>query len=100
MNIKREHIGALLLIVALTTASVVVAFPESDGTPEGKGPGHGGFAGGCWDQLTEEQREALEQLVQEMNDSGASPEEIRDAVQQYLEEQGIDIESCCCCSQH
>lgn len=88
------------MIVALATASLVFAFPESDGKSgmRGFGPDHGprGCAGGCWDQLTDEQKEALEQLVQEMNDSGASPEEIRDAVNQYLEEQGIDTENCCC----
>ena len=44
------------------------------------------------DQLTEEQQEALHQLIQELRDSGATREEIREAVVQFLEEQGIEIQ--------
>jgi coenzyme F420-reducing hydrogenase alpha subunit len=57
----------------------------------GPGPGH---PGGCLDQLTEEQREELNQLMQELKEEGATPEEIRDAVQEFLEEHGIDTENC------
>jgi microsomal dipeptidase-like Zn-dependent dipeptidase len=45
------------------------------------------------DHLTEEQQEALQQLMQELRDSGATREEIREAVMQFLEEQGIDIQT-------
>ena len=57
---------------------------------EGRGP-----MGGCiGDQLTEEQKEALSQLIQDLKDAGATPEEIQKAIQQFLEEQGVDTENC------
>ncbi len=43
------------------------------------------------DQLTEEQRDQLQQKIQELRDSGTSREQIRDMVHAQLEEWGIDI---------
>ncbi|MGD2248298.1 MAG: hypothetical protein PVF58_07805 [Candidatus Methanofastidiosia archaeon] len=53
-----------------------------------------GHPGGCFDQLTEEQKEELNQVIQDLREEGATPEEIRDAVQAFLEEHGIDTENC------
>ena len=43
-------------------------------------------------QLTEEQMEELQHLIQELKESGAPPERIREAVMQFLREHGIDVD--------
>jgi hypothetical protein len=58
-----------------------------------KGFGQNG-RGGCFDQLTEEQREAVKQKIQELKDAGATPGEIKEAMQQFMEELGINMEDC------
>jgi len=87
MKKKWKYVGAVLLIAALVAVGLVYALPQSGET----GKQHGR---NCLDQLTEEQREALDQLIQELRETGATREEIREAVQQYMEELGIDIEDC------
>jgi uncharacterized membrane protein len=87
----KKLIIASLVIAALAAGGVVSAFSHSYYAGES---GEGRRAGCIGDQLTEEQREALSQLMQELKDAGATPEEIREAVQQFLEEQGIDTEDC------
>jgi DNA-binding transcriptional regulator YhcF (GntR family) len=95
-DIMKKHIGYIaicLLIGVGLVVSMVSAFPQAVREMRGSGllgcpPGPGFFS----DQLTEEQQEALHQLIQELRDSGATPEEIREAVMQFLEEQGIDTE--------
>jgi len=42
-------------------------------------------------QLTDEQKQEIEQLTQSLKDSGATQEEIRDAIDAKLEEWGIEI---------
>ena len=42
--------------------------------------------------LTDEQRQDIRQMVMDLRDSGATPEEIRSEMQKLLEEMGIDIE--------
>jgi DNA-binding transcriptional regulator YhcF (GntR family) len=42
-------------------------------------------------QLTDEQKAQIQQLIQSMRDSGASQEEIRDAVKATLQEWGIQL---------
>ncbi|MBU7016790.1 MAG: hypothetical protein HXS44_04730 [Theionarchaea archaeon] len=87
----KKLIIALLMIAALAAAGVVSALSYSNHTG---GPGEGHHAGCIGDQLTEEQKEALSQLMQDLRDAGATPEEIQEAIQQFLEEQGIDTENC------
>jgi len=43
------------------------------------------------DDLTDEQREAIEQKVQEMREAGASREEIRAEINAMLEEWGVEV---------
>jgi hypothetical protein len=90
MTKKKKYIGIAAVIVALLVVGIVSALPQNHGA----GKGQGLFMGGCFDQLTEEQREALNQIIEELREAGATPEEIRDAVKAFLEEQGIDTEDC------
>jgi len=86
------YIAICILIGAGLVVGMVSAFPQTNGNIQGDG------RSGCppgppfSDQLTEEQQEALHQLIQELRDSGATREEIREAVIQFLEEQGIEIQ--------
>jgi len=91
MKKNRKWIGASLLIVALVATGVVLAFPQENET--GGRHKYGGH-GGCFDQLTEEQREALTQMIQDLRDAGAAREEIREAIEQFMEELGINMEDC------
>jgi len=43
-------------------------------------------------QLTEEQMEELQHLIEDLKESGAPPERIRNAVMQFLREHGIDVD--------
>jgi len=57
--------------------------------PEQGNPQHGPFP---WmNQLTDDQREEMQQLLESLKESGATPEEIRDAVSAKLAEWGIDL---------
>lgn len=89
MEKNRNLIAASLLIVALIVMGAVSVFSQTDE----RGKGHRVYAG-CSDQLTEEQRELLSQKMQELRDSGATREEMREAMQQLLDEWGIDTENC------
>jgi DNA-binding transcriptional MerR regulator len=42
-------------------------------------------------QLTDDQKEEIQQLVESLRESGASPKEIRDAVKATLEGWGIEV---------
>ena len=90
MTQMKKYVGILLLVIALLAVGIVSALSQKQGTGERQR----GFPGGCLDQLTEEQREALNQIIEELRDAGATHEEIREAIQQFLEEQGIDTEEC------
>ena len=84
---NRKWIG-VSLVVALLAAGIVSAFILADETNK-EWKNHG-----CFDQLTEEQREAAKQKMQELQDAGATHEEIREAMQQFMEELGIDTKEC------
>lgn len=86
----KKLIVASSVISALATAGIVSAFSQSYGG--GLGEGHG--TGGIGDRMTEKQRDELSQRVQELMDEGATRQEIQEAIQQFLEEQGIDTENC------
>jgi DNA-binding transcriptional regulator YhcF (GntR family) len=59
--------------------------------PEGKPGRHGMLPWGVLQQLDEDQKAELKVLVDEMRESGASREEISDAVQAKLAEWGIEL---------
>ena len=86
----KKLIVASLMIVALAVGGVVSAFSQPHEVG-GQGEKH---HKSCLDQLTEEQREALTQMIEELRDAGATPEEISEAVQQFLEDLGINTEEC------
>ncbi len=87
--------GILVLLFAGTT---VMAQPGT-GSGYGGGPAGGGYGAPgdgtgrmpFMDELTEEQREAIHDLVTEMREDGATTEEIREAVHEQLEEWGIEV---------
>ena len=54
----------------------------------GNSPNYGGK--GFWDQLTEEQKKELRNMINEMKNQGASRKEIRAAINEKLKEWGID----------
>jgi transposase len=81
----KKLIVASSVISALATAGIVSAFSQSYGCELGEGH----WAGGIGDRLTEEQRDELSQRVQELMDAGATRQGIQEAIQQFLEEQGI-----------
>lgn len=60
-----------------------------------KGPyGRGGFGpgpGGFWKDLTDEQRQAVQEKIKEMKDQGATREEIHTAVAAMLEGYGVKL---------
>ena len=61
--------------------------PEGLDEPMGFGPGPGGFL----DKLADEQRTAVQEKMKELQSQGASPEEVRTAVDKMLEGYGIEL---------
>jgi len=58
-------------------------------------PEHQGPRNPPWMQnLTDDQKEQIQQLIDEMRENGANREEIREAIVQQLEEWGIEIPEC------
>ncbi len=68
-----------------------VDLPEDWKGPRGFRDGFGPGPGGFWADLTEEQREAIHDKIEEMRDQDATHEEIRDAVAEMLKGYGIDL---------
>ena len=65
-----------------------IKLPENWRLPGGRrGLGPGGF----WENLTEEQRQAVNDKIAEMREEGATREEIRAAVAEMLEGYGIEL---------
>ena len=81
---------AVILVTLLAVTAVTVAMSHA-GRIGGRGPGQGRGHGGLFGQLTEEQRDALHAMVQEMRDVGAAREEIHTAVREMLAGWGIDL---------
>jgi DNA-binding transcriptional regulator YhcF (GntR family) len=63
-----------------------IEVPEDWPGPFGFGPGPGGF----WRDLTDEQRQAVREMIREMRSQGATREEIHAAVAEMLEGYGIE----------
>ena len=78
------------MAVVLTSSSVILsAIAQDQGTAPGPQPPP---PDPPWmSQLTDDQKAQIEQLIQSMKDSGASQEEIRDAVNAKLQEWGIQL---------
>ena len=87
----KKLIVASLVIAALLVGGVMSAFSQPHGARE---QGEEYLTECVAGKLTEEQKEALSQMIEELKDAGATPEEIREAIQQFLDEQGIDTEGC------
>jgi uncharacterized membrane-anchored protein len=71
-----------------------IELPEKWGKGDGFhpfGPGPGGF----WKDLTDEQREAVQEKIKEMRDQGTSREEIHSAVAEMLKGYGIELPEKC-----
>lgn len=85
----KSRVGVILVtLLAVTVIAVAMGYADrGDGRGRGHGPGHGGF----FDQLTEEQRDALHEKIEEMRGAGATREEIHDAVGAMLEGWGIEV---------
>jgi Spy/CpxP family protein refolding chaperone len=79
----------ILVTLLAVTALAVTAGYAGRGDGQGRGQGHG--HGGLFDQLTEEQRDAIHEKVEEMREAGATREEIRSAVHEMLEGWGIEV---------
>jgi hypothetical protein len=93
MKVYRMPIGILVLFALLIlspTGGVLAQHHHGRGGshgPVGPAPGHGGF----WAELTEEQREAIHEKMEELHSQEATHEEIHAAVQEMLEEWGIEL---------
>jgi hypothetical protein len=67
-----------------------IKLPENWGPPEGpRGFGHG--PGGFWVDLTQEQRQAIQDKMEEMREQGATREEIHTVITEMLEGYGIEL---------
>ena len=87
-RIRFIHVSLLTMAVALTGPSAVLyAIAQQQGTaPDPQLPPRGP----PWmSQLTDDQKAQIQRLVQSMRDSGASPQEIGDAVNAKLKEFGL-----------
>jgi benzoyl-CoA reductase/2-hydroxyglutaryl-CoA dehydratase subunit BcrC/BadD/HgdB len=88
MKIRKngKWIGAIVLIAALAIGAVTSIVADVPNNERGKNE--------CLDQLTDDQKDTLQEKMDELRASNASPEEIRDAIEQFMEEIGIEIEDC------
>jgi len=86
--------GLLAITLAMTFSSGLIAQGHGPGNRPGHGPGMTNGHGpghGIFRQLTEEQRDAIRQMVDQMREDGATREEIHDAVMAQLEEWGVEL---------
>ena len=79
-------------ILALLLLGVLISTPNSTfAQRNGRHQGGGGqYNKGFWTDLTQEQRDALNNLIQELRNQGATPEEIHEAVIALLKQYGIE----------
>jgi DNA-binding transcriptional regulator YhcF (GntR family) len=76
----------LVIAVASTGLIFAVRTDVAEATLGDHGPGHR-----FGDSLTEEQREAIHDMVVEMREAGASRQEIREAVAEMLRRYGVEV---------
>jgi len=87
-----------LLCVAALVALLILSlsndlFAQRGGQHQGGGRQHPGFGqqrGGFWAELTEEQKQALREKIEELRNSSASREEIHETVVEMLQGWGIE----------
>lgn len=82
----------LLLSIGFVLSLVSATQYSSKGNQGNKGSPNSSDQGSILDELTEEQREALQMLIQKLKEAGATPERIREAVMQFFREQGIEVD--------
>ena len=91
-NRTRGFILVSLLTTALVLAGssiILSAIAQNQGTaPDPQPPSR---EPPWMSQLTDEQKVELQQLVESLRESGATPQEIRDAVNAKLQEWGIEL---------
>ena len=81
----------LVTLLAVTVIAVAMGYAgRGEGCGEGQGKGHGRGHAGLFSQLTEEQREAVHETIEEMREAGASREEIHAAVREMMGSWGIE----------
>jgi hypothetical protein len=87
---KRSHL-ALIVLSILLSSSLLLGL-HSDVSAQPVGEHRGGRPGkGFFSSLTDEQRKAIQELLKEMREQGASREEIHEAVAELLVEWGIEL---------
>jgi uncharacterized protein YoaH (UPF0181 family) len=85
---KEYRISILMLVFF----ALLIASPWN----EVLGQRFGGHEGkGFWADMTQEQREAVQDMIKEMKDQGATPEEIHTAVVEMLKGYGIELPEDC-----
>jgi len=83
-------VSLLTMAVVLASSSIISSAPAQDqGTPFD--PQLPPNEPAWMSQLTDEQKAELQQLLDSLRESGATPEEIRDTINAKLEEWGIEI---------
>jgi DNA-binding transcriptional regulator YhcF (GntR family) len=80
-----------VILAALLSITVVAVAMGYAGRGEGSALGPGRGRAGFFDQLSEEQRDALHATVREMRDAGAAREEVHAAVRERLVGWGIEL---------
>ncbi|MAG21217.1 MAG: FlgD immunoglobulin-like domain containing protein [Candidatus Marinimicrobia bacterium] len=86
--------GLVTIMLAMILGTGVIAQGQGPGHGSGHGPGMTNGHGpghGILRQLTEEQRDAIRQMVDQMRDDGATREEIHDAVVAQLGAWGYEV---------
>jgi DNA-binding transcriptional MerR regulator len=100
MNKKncKKIIGGLMVVMLLTTIGAVLVSADTEDVDETADEPLGKLWGAPMrcramfiDQLTEEQREEIKELVTRLNDEGATCQEIREAIKAKLEEFGVEM---------
>ena len=94
MNTRKMTFIGLLAVLAISIGGVGFVLAQSEEAVtypcEGDGPVGLLMGRGFWSQLTEEQSAELLASSQEMMESGAAPEEIREMKANMLDEWGIE----------
>ena len=89
--INMLSIAALVALLVLSLGDDL--FAQRQRPNHGGGRQHPGFSqqhGGFWSQLTDEQKQTLQQKIMELRSQGATREEIHEAVVELLEGWGIE----------
>lgn len=93
----KSRIGLIVVtLLAVTVIAVAMSYAgpgegRGEGRGDGQGKGHGRGHAGLFGQLTEEQKEAVHETIEEMREAGASREEIHAAVREMMEGWGIEL---------